>query len=118
MGMYDKVTSEINLIIPQCPICHHGFGLNEVEWQTKSYEKLLYTVSLRTLSHFTNRFEIHTICPKCNNYLSVTFSKNEAILKYSKNHKDYQKKLSKSKFYTYKLLTEGQETTNGWHYIK
>lgn len=115
MGMFDRVTSEINLILPKCPICKHKFDIDQ-EWQTKSYENLLYNVSLRTLRQKLNEFTAHTICDSCDNYLCLAFNEDNIELIYDKNNKIDEKKekvtkiLPKENFELYNYLTYGKET--------
>lgn len=68
MGMYDIVSPNIaKRIITKCPICSSDFD-NETEWQTKDFESLL---SILNLDNLSSKFEMHCICDKCNNFISV-----------------------------------------------
>lgn len=99
MGMFDVVLPEVNLIIPKCPICKHKFNI-EQEWQTKSHDRLLNYLSIKTLYNDCKSFETHTICDNCNNYIRVEFNEEQIKIKYKNKEKDVNKKYIK----IYKLL--------------
>lgn len=73
MGMYDNISNGLaERILQDCPLCHKNMYVpdyDEVEWQTKDFKNLLETLSIADI--LCDVFEMHTICPKCNNYISV-----------------------------------------------
>ena len=86
MGMYDTVLPEINLIITKCPACNHKLSIDQ-EWQTKSYDRMLSELSIRTLYNDCNNFEAHMICDKCNEYVKAYFNKDSIKLEYNNKTK-------------------------------
>lgn len=106
MGMFDNVLPEINLIIIRCPICKHKFSIDQ-EWQTKSHDRLLNLLSIRTLYNDCKNFEAHTICNNCNNYIKVNFDKEHIKIKY----KDKEKFIDKKYLEIYKLLRMEEKPT-------
>ena len=73
---------------------------NEQEWQTKSHDRLLNYLSIKTLYNDCKSFEAHTICDNCNNYIRVEFNEEQIKIKYKNKEKDVNKKYIK----IYKLL--------------
>lgn len=70
MGMYDVVDKQIiDRVVKTCPFCHKEFDF--IEWQTKSFENVLDYIKLEDLKA-DHRFEAHTICNNCNQYISVS----------------------------------------------
>jgi hypothetical protein len=70
MGMYDTINFRVaNKIIQECPNCFTPFSIEEDEWQTKSFENMLDTLSEKDLDR---DFEMHTICHQCNHYISLS----------------------------------------------
>ena len=69
MGMYDEIGNDIvRRVINKCPFCGESFEY--IEWQSKSFDCLLKHITLQDLRD-NDRFEIHTICNRCNNYIKL-----------------------------------------------
>lgn len=87
MGMYDIVLPEINLVVQKCPKCKCKLDSYQ-EWQTKSFERLLLNVSLRTLRNSCKNFEAHMVCENCNTYVKLEYLQNKKLmLSYDDNEK-------------------------------
>lgn len=70
--MYDEVSNVLaKRIIENCPHCGKFLydSENPAEWQTKDFKNLLMVVGLEDIDCDT--FEMHTICPHCNVYMSA-----------------------------------------------
>lgn len=81
MGMYDEISRGLaERIITECPCCHKDlYGEYEyAEWQTKDFERILKTISLEDLDN--DIFEMHTICPNCNKYMSAEVNIMKGII--------------------------------------
>ena len=113
MGMYDVVLPEANLVIGKCPSCKRKFEIDQ-EWQTKSYESLLYLISLRTLRYSTNEnFEIHTICDHCGMYMKAYFNDTNPRIVYSEeddHFKEINKPLTKKQLELYDWVSLEKES--------
>lgn len=120
MGMFDYVLSGTKLILPKCPVCNHKFTIEEdQDWQTKSYKNLCLDVSLRTLRHSLDKFEIHNICEKCGNLIQINFSDDKITVQYRHNKEKNDKvikKLPKLALKNYKILTDGKESCIDYFY--
>ena len=83
MGMFDVMSTNLtSRIISSCPVCKESFLNNEdVEWQTKDFSCILWTRELSDIVYFDKGeyipHEMHTICPHCNEYMSVLYDINE-----------------------------------------
>lgn len=75
MGMYDIIT-DVNKYIGVCPVCNKVFNRQQ-EWQTKSGQRLLFNYKFNDFRNKYENFEVHTICDKCNNYISFRITKND-----------------------------------------
>lgn len=107
MGMYDiGISKEINQLCPLCPICKSKF-IDDLEWQTKSYENLLYTYSLSEIKNGTNsNFEFHTLCPECNSYIKLNFQEDRVVLNYSNTDIKVTRRLPDEAFDLYQEISK------------
>lgn len=77
MGMYDTINPALaKRIITHCPICDkYLYNSDDVEWQTKCFSNILKEINLEDIHRDT--FEMHVICPNCNQYFSIDVNLKE-----------------------------------------
>lgn len=77
MGMYDTINPTLaKRIITHCPICNkYLYNSDSAEWQTKGFSNILKEINLEDIHRDT--FEMHVICPNCNQYSSISVDLKE-----------------------------------------
>ena len=85
MGMYDEIGNDIvRRVINKCPFCGEPFEYTE--WQSKSFECILHHITLQDLKD-DDKFEIYTICNKCNKYIKLKLQSHITLEIIEKNFK-------------------------------